>query len=278
MVLLTPASSYTTGRFYRKRLLLEGKFQIMTHSDHPVAPMAAPIHGRWRPMEARDLPAVSALAERLHPACPERPAILEERHSLCPPGCLILPGPTGGVGGYVLSHPWRMASPPALDTYLRRLPEAADCWYCMTSPSCPPCAGGAIRMRHSGSWRRRPGGRAYHGLPLWRPRARGRSGRIWASRPWPTYRHRSRGVMARMPARCAAPFPLPPDPGKDYAGRLARSPRARMERRAAMTAASSAVVSMSRQPSNADSARPADRSSARASASSSASSVGSMGV
>ncbi|MCE2575952.1 GNAT family N-acetyltransferase [Komagataeibacter sp. FNDCR2] len=101
----------------------------MTHSDHPVAPMAAPIHGRWRPMEARDLPAVSALAERLHPACPERPAILEERHSLCPPGCLILPGPTGGVGGYVLSHPWRMASPPALDTYLRRLPEAADCWY-----------------------------------------------------------------------------------------------------------------------------------------------------
>ncbi|GAB6967577.1 GNAT family N-acetyltransferase [Komagataeibacter kakiaceti JCM 25156] len=113
----------------------------MTHADHAPAPMQPPGRSRWRAMRARDLPAVSALAGRLHPACPERPAILEERYRLCPQGCLILPDPTGNVGGYVLSHPWRMASPPALDTYLHRLPDAADCWYLHDIAIVPPLRG-----------------------------------------------------------------------------------------------------------------------------------------
>lgn len=101
----------------------------MTRSGHPAAPMPPPLSGQWRPMQAEDLPAVEALAARLHPGCPERRTVLEERQTLCPAGCLVLPDPAAGVGGYVLSHPWRMASPPALDTYLRHLPERADCWY-----------------------------------------------------------------------------------------------------------------------------------------------------
>ena len=80
-------------------------------------------------MRADDLGAVMALADQLHPACPERADVLAERHRLCPEGCLILPDAQDMAGGYALSHPWRMAAPPALDTYLHHLPAQADCWY-----------------------------------------------------------------------------------------------------------------------------------------------------
>lgn len=94
----------------------------------PISP-SGPQSGTWRRMGAQDLPAVMALATAMHPGCPERPDVLDERRRLCPAGCLILPDAQGKPGGYVLSHPWRMARPPALDTYLRHLPVRADCWY-----------------------------------------------------------------------------------------------------------------------------------------------------
>lgn len=94
----------------------------------PISP-SGPLSGAWRPMGARDLPAVMALATTMHPGCPERADVLDERRRLCPAGCLILPDAWGKPGGYALSHPWRMDRPPALDTYLRRLPRRADCWY-----------------------------------------------------------------------------------------------------------------------------------------------------
>ncbi|MHC0614549.1 GNAT family N-acetyltransferase [Komagataeibacter oboediens] len=94
----------------------------------PTSPPGSPA-GPWRPMQAHDLPAVMALATAMHPGCPERADVLDERRRLCPSGCLILPDAQGRPGGYVLSHPWRAACPPTLDTYLHRLPGQADCWY-----------------------------------------------------------------------------------------------------------------------------------------------------
>ncbi|WP_244192214.1 GNAT family N-acetyltransferase [Komagataeibacter sucrofermentans] len=80
-------------------------------------------------MQPGHLPAVVALAARMHPGCPERAEVLDERRMLCPAGCRVLMEPDGQVRGYMLSHPWRMACPPALDTHLGRLPPRPDCWY-----------------------------------------------------------------------------------------------------------------------------------------------------
>lgn len=99
----------------------------------PAIPRSTTTHGpllpAWRPLRVADLGAVMTLADRLHPACPERMDVLAERHRLCPEGCLIMPDAQGTAGGYLLSHPWRMGTPPALDTYLGHLPERPDCWY-----------------------------------------------------------------------------------------------------------------------------------------------------
>ncbi|NOG71113.1 GNAT family N-acetyltransferase [Roseicella sp. DB1501] len=75
----------------------------------------------WRPMAAADLPAVLALADRLHPHHPESPAVFAERLALAPAGCRVLADAVG-IGGYAVSHPWTGAGPPALDTLLGALP------------------------------------------------------------------------------------------------------------------------------------------------------------
>lgn len=79
-------------------------------------------------MRPDDLPAVLDIAARVHPAYPEGPAVFTERLALCPAGCLVL-DPGTGPEGYVLSHPWRAAAPPALDRALGALPARPDCWY-----------------------------------------------------------------------------------------------------------------------------------------------------
>ncbi len=79
-------------------------------------------------MAAGDIAAVAAIAARVHPDFPESPAVFAERQRLAPAGCLMLQ--TGDAAeGYVLSHPWTLASPPVLDTLLGALPAAPDCWY-----------------------------------------------------------------------------------------------------------------------------------------------------
>ncbi|MCE2565598.1 GNAT family N-acetyltransferase [Komagataeibacter sp. FNDCF1] len=100
-----------------------------TVPSHTGCTDAAPAVPSWRPMRADDMAGVVALAARLHPLCPEREAVLDERRRLCPEGCLVLPDARDMVGGYMLSHPWRMACPPALDTCLDHLPGRPDCWY-----------------------------------------------------------------------------------------------------------------------------------------------------
>ena len=104
----------------------------------------------WRPMTASDLPAVMAVAAVVHPDYPEDVAIFAERLRLFPDGCLVVAG-TGDLQGYVVSHPWYRASPPALNSFLRRLPAQATCFYLHDLALLPAArgsgAGGAVVAR-----------------------------------------------------------------------------------------------------------------------------------
>ncbi|PZO00760.1 MAG: GNAT family N-acetyltransferase [Hyphomicrobiales bacterium] len=82
----------------------------------------------WRPMTATDLPAVMAIAAVVHPDYPEDEAVFAERLRLFPEGCLVLEG-GGHLHGYVVSHPWSRAAPPALNSLLDELPGHATCFY-----------------------------------------------------------------------------------------------------------------------------------------------------
>lgn len=82
----------------------------------------------WRPMTATDLPAVMAVAGVVHPGYPEDAVVFAERLRLFPDGCLVLEG-HDGLRGYVVSHPWHRAVPPALNSLLGGLPVQAGCFY-----------------------------------------------------------------------------------------------------------------------------------------------------
>lgn len=79
-------------------------------------------------MTAADLPAVLAVAAVVHPDYPEDEAVFAERLRLFPDGCLVLAG-DGGLRGYVVSHPWHRAAPPALNSLLGGLPVQVGCFY-----------------------------------------------------------------------------------------------------------------------------------------------------
>lgn len=95
----------------------------------------------WRPMTANDLPAVLAVAGIVHPDYPEDEAVFAERLRLFPQGCLVLDR-AEGLRGYVLSHPWHRAAPPALNSLLGGLPAAADCFYIHDLALLPSARGG----------------------------------------------------------------------------------------------------------------------------------------
>jgi GNAT superfamily N-acetyltransferase len=117
-------------------------------------------------MRPSDLPALLAVADAVHPNYPEDAAVFEERLALFPAGCLVLefhphlaspitgegyermtspldkalPLDGGGLGGggtvrkgapvgYIISHPWTYAAPPALNSLLRALPTPATTYY-----------------------------------------------------------------------------------------------------------------------------------------------------
>lgn len=82
----------------------------------------------WQPMRDADLPAVAALADRIHLAHPEAPEVFAERFRLFPQGCLAL-REDSAVVGYAIAHPGRLGAPPRLNTSLEELPERADCLY-----------------------------------------------------------------------------------------------------------------------------------------------------
>ncbi|GGC73132.1 GNAT family N-acetyltransferase [Chelatococcus reniformis] len=84
-------------------------------------------------MRPSDLPAVDAVARAVHPDFPEDPAVFAERLALYPPGCLALCRIDGrgleSVIAYAISHPGRLAEPPALNILLEALPAAPTTYY-----------------------------------------------------------------------------------------------------------------------------------------------------
>jgi len=80
-------------------------------------------------MTIDDLAAVDAIAARVHPAYPEDRAVFAERLRLHPDGCWVLATPGPGIAGYVISHPWHLGEPPALNVLLGRLPAPASTYY-----------------------------------------------------------------------------------------------------------------------------------------------------
>lgn len=95
----------------------------------------------WDQMAPADLPAVEAIAEIVHPAYPEDPAIFVERLALYPAGCRVLRH-EGRVCGYLISHPAVTTSPPKLGRLLGALPAQPDCYYLHDLALAPASQGG----------------------------------------------------------------------------------------------------------------------------------------
>ena len=75
--------------------------------------MTGAAHYGWRQMTPADLPAISAISDRVHGAYTEPVEILAERLALYPQGCLTLEQ-DGAITGYVIAHPWLRDAPPRL--------------------------------------------------------------------------------------------------------------------------------------------------------------------
>lgn len=82
----------------------------------------------WRRMTAFDLPQVETIAGVVHPGFFEAPEIFAERQTLYPSGTHVLELGEK-LAGYVLSHPWRFGSLPALNSPLGEIPADADTYY-----------------------------------------------------------------------------------------------------------------------------------------------------
>jgi ribosomal protein S18 acetylase RimI-like enzyme len=98
----------------------------------------------WRPMSPRDLAAATGIANRVHVDFPEDAAVFEERLRLYPQGCWVLEqsGPGSDIAGYLVSHPWRLGEPPALNSLLRGLPADASTYYIHDLTLLPAARGG----------------------------------------------------------------------------------------------------------------------------------------
>jgi GNAT superfamily N-acetyltransferase len=99
------------------------KSELTRRQPRPAATPAA-----WRGARPADLPHIHAIATRVHPALPERPAVLAEKLALFPAGCFVL-NDREQIVGYALAHPWRTGTVPPLDTLLGELPRDPDSLY-----------------------------------------------------------------------------------------------------------------------------------------------------
>lgn len=82
----------------------------------------------WRAMTGYDIDAVFDIANRIHPDFFEDRAVLAERQTLYRNGCYLLEV-SEKPAGYVLSHPWRLGTLPALNALLGAVPDNADTYY-----------------------------------------------------------------------------------------------------------------------------------------------------
>lgn len=83
---------------------------------------------RWRAMRADDAAIAADVANAIHLSYPEDPLVVRDRLTVYPEGCLVL-ADKGRLYGYVVSHPWVLGEPPALNSALVALPENPDCFY-----------------------------------------------------------------------------------------------------------------------------------------------------
>ena len=94
----------------------------------------------WHAMTDADLPAVTAMAAVLHPDHFEDDAVFAERLRLYPPGCQVLRA-GAQEAGYVISHPWRIGSPPPLNEMIGALPSRPDTFHLHDLAVLPPARG-----------------------------------------------------------------------------------------------------------------------------------------
>ncbi|WP_033073965.1 GNAT family N-acetyltransferase [Sphingopyxis sp. MWB1] len=84
---------------------------------------------QWRLMRVSDLDDVVVIADAVHgPAYSEERPAFAERLALYPSGCRMLER-DGTPLGYLISHPWHRATPPALNEVLGAIPADADTFY-----------------------------------------------------------------------------------------------------------------------------------------------------
>jgi GNAT superfamily N-acetyltransferase len=79
-------------------------------------------------MSQADIPAVDAIAARIHVALPEHAFVFAERQRLHPEGCWMLEV-DGAPAGYVISHPWHFGLPPSLNMLVGSIPADASTYY-----------------------------------------------------------------------------------------------------------------------------------------------------
>ena len=82
----------------------------------------------WRAMTGYDLGAVETIAAEVHPSLFESADVLAEKQRLYHPGAYLLEIGERAAG-YVLSHPWKAGTLPALNALLGELPADSDTYY-----------------------------------------------------------------------------------------------------------------------------------------------------
>lgn len=83
---------------------------------------------QWVSIERGNLKEVDELGNSIHLEFPECFEVLEEKFHLFPSGCFKLVKEERVVG-YGISHPWLLDSIPLLNSFLRKIPENANCYY-----------------------------------------------------------------------------------------------------------------------------------------------------
>lgn len=84
--------------------------------------------GHWRPMQASDIPAVTAISDAVHGELTESAEVFAERCVLYPAGCFLFDR-EGVAAGFLISHPWRRRSPVPLETLVGAIPADAESYY-----------------------------------------------------------------------------------------------------------------------------------------------------
>ncbi|MGU3400348.1 GNAT family N-acetyltransferase [Brucellaceae bacterium D45D] len=86
------------------------------------------VQAEWRLMRAHDMAGVMAVAALVHPDFYEEEAVFRDRLNLYPAGCFVY-ADDDEILGYVISHPWKIDTLPALNSVLGKLPEDTNTYY-----------------------------------------------------------------------------------------------------------------------------------------------------